>query len=310
MHIPVLVKEVLEYLSPQSNENFIDCTFGNGGHSLEILKMIKPNGKILGIEWDEEIIKRLGDNDKRLVFGENLILINDNYANLQNIVQEKNFFPANGILFDLGMSSWDIEKSGRGFSFQKDEPLDMRYSAEQELTAEEIINKWPEEKLAEIFYKYGEERRARAIAKRIVVSREKKPIETTMDLTEIIQKAMPARQRLGAGMAGGPTRLIFNRIHPATRVFQAIRIAVNNELNNLEKGLAAALEILAPGGRMAVISFHSLEDRIVKNFFRDKKYSGELEILTKKPVVASAGEILENPRSRSAKLRAARKLTN
>jgi len=208
------------------------------------------------------------------------------------------------------MSSWDIEKSGRGFSFQKDEPLDMRYSAEQELTAEEIINKWPEEKLAEIFYKYGEERRARAIAKRIVVSREKKPIETTMDLTEIIQKAMPARQRLGAGMAGGPTRLIFNRIHPATRVFQAIRIAVNNELNNLEKGLAAALEILAPGGRMAVISFHSLEDRIVKNFFRDKKYSGELEILTKKPVVASAGEILENPRSRSAKLRAARKLTN
>lgn len=294
MHIPVLLEEVIEYLNPQPNENFIDCTFGNGGHSQEIFKRIKPGGKILGIEWDIKTVERIEADNKKLEFGENLLLVNDTYSNLKNIVEKNNFHPVNGILFDLGMSSWDIEGSGRGFSFLKNEPLDMRFNENNPLTAFEIINKWPEEKLADVFYQYGEERRARAVARHIVSARKEKPIETTMDLAAIVKKAMPVRQK-------------FSRIHPATRVFQALRIAVNDELNNLEIGLKAGLEILAPGGRITVISFHSLEDRIVKNFFRDKFKEGKLKILTKKPVIAGEDEVARNPRSRSAKLRVAAK---
>jgi len=163
MHIPVLLEEIIEYLNPQPNENFIDCTFGKGGHSREILNKIKPGGKILGIEWDEKVVKEIEESEKRKEFGENLILVNDNYSNLKNIAEKNNFYPVNGILFDLGMSSWDIEKSGRGFSFLKNEPLDMRFNENNPLTAFEIINKWPEEKLADIFFHYGEERRARGI---------------------------------------------------------------------------------------------------------------------------------------------------
>ena len=296
MHIPVLLNEAIEYLNPQPNQNFIDCTINGGGHSLEILKRIKPDGKILGIDWDQDVLSQLegkiGDEDKK-----NFVLVNDNYSNLKNIVREKvrvNFSPVNGILFDLGMSSWDIEASGRGFSFLKDEPLDMRYSRDQQLTAREIINKWPEEELANIFYKYGEERRSRAIAAKIVWERKKKSVETTTDLVEIIKKAMPVRCQFG-------------RIHPATRVFQALRIAVNNELGNLEDGLNSALEVLVSGGRLAVISFHSLEDRMVKIFFRENTRAKKVKILTKKPVIAGEDEIAQNPRARSAKLRVAAK---
>lgn len=295
MHVPVLLEEVIEYLNPQPNENFIDCTFGYGGHSLEIFKRIKPDGKILGIEWDAKIIEAVEAGNKKLEFGQNLILVNDTYSNLKNIVEKNNFYPVNGILFDLGISSWDIEKSGRGFSFLRNELLDMRFNENNLLTAREIINKWSEEKLADIFYQYGEERRARAIARHIISVRKEKSIETTVDLAEIVKKAMPVRQRFG-------------RIHPATRVFQALRIAVNDELGNLEAGLKDSLEILALSGRIAVISFHSLEDRIVKNFFRDKFKEGKLKILTKKPVIAGEEEIARNPRSRSAKLRVAEKI--
>ena len=295
MHVPVLFEEVIEYLNPQPNENFIDCTFGYGGHSLEIFKRIKPDGKILGIEWDAKTIEAVEAGNKKLEFGQNLILVNDTYSNLKNIVEKNNFYPVNGILFDLGISSWDIEKSGRGFSFLRNELLDMRFNENNLLTAREIINKWSEEKLADIFYQYGEERRARAIARHIISARKEKSIETTIDLAEIVKKAMPVRQRFG-------------RIHPATRVFQALRIAVNDELGNLEAGLKDSLEILALSGRIAVISFHSLEDRIVKNFFRDKFKEGKLKILTKKPVIAGEEEVARNPRSRSAKLRVAEKI--
>lgn len=294
VHIPVLLKEVIEYLNPRPGENFIDCTINGGGHSLEIFKQIGPNGKILGIDWDSGVLEKLEsklDNKTKKSF----ILICDNYRNLKNIVGNNNFSPVHGILFDLGMSSWQLGASGRGFSFQKDEPLDMRYSENQTLTAKEIINQWPEEELIKIFGEYGEERRARAIAREIVFRRKRGVVESTTDLVEIVRGAIPARQRFG-------------RIHFATRIFQALRLATNEELENLSKGLEAATDVLAAGGRMAVISFHSLEDRIVKNFLREKAREKKLEILTKKPIVPDWREAQENPRSRSAKLRAAIKL--
>jgi len=294
MHVSVLLKEVIEYLNPRPGENFIDCTINGGGHSLEIFKQIGPNGKILGIDWDSGVLEKLEsklDNKTKKSF----ILICDNYRNLKNIVGNNNFSPVHGILFDLGMSSWQLGASGRGFSFQKDEPLDMRYSENQTLTAKEIINQWPEVEANTIFGEYGEERRARAIAREIVFRRKRGVVESTTDLVEIVRGAIPARQRFG-------------RIHFATRIFQALRLATNEELENLSKGLEAATDVLAAGGRMAVISFHSLEDRIVKNFLREKAREKKLEILTKKPIVPDWREAQENPRSRSAKLRAAIKL--
>ncbi len=269
MHIPVLQKEVIEYLDPQLNESFIDCTINGGGHARAILERIKPRGKVLGIEWDEEICKKLKLG--------NLIVINDSYVNLKNIA--KDFSPVNGILFDLGMSSWHLEESGRGFSFLKNEPLDMRYSLSNELTAEKIVNNYSLKEIEKIIKEYGEERFAKRIAKAIV---ENRPIKTTFQLRDII-------------------KIPRGKVHPATRTFQALRIAVNNELENLEKALPQAEELLAPGGRLVVISFHSLEDRIVKNFFKNSN----LNILTKKPIKCSEQELKINPRSRSAKLRAA-----
>lgn len=283
MHIPVLLKEVLEYLRPKPNENFIDCTIGFVGHSLAIAERISPKGKILGIELDKEVFKKLK-------FQDNIILVRGNFADLKKIVEGNNFYPVKGILFDLGMSSWQIEESGRGFSFQKDELLDMRVDNSQ-LTAEEIINQWPEKELIRIFQEYGEERYARRISQRIVQQREKHKIKTTQQLVDLIRKIVPRK-----------------KIHPATRVFQALRIVVNDELTNLKKVLPQALEILEPAGRLIIISFHSLEDRIVKNFFRQAAKEGHLKILTKKPIRPSQEEINLNPGSRSAKLRAALKL--
>ncbi|XOB40939.1 MAG: 16S rRNA (cytosine(1402)-N(4))-methyltransferase RsmH [Candidatus Nealsonbacteria bacterium] len=289
MHKSVLKKEVIEYLDPKTNENFIDSTIGQAGHSLEVLKKNKPNGKVLGIELDNEIYEGLIIRKiKRLV------LVNDSFKNLKEIVKNNNFKPVSGILFDLGFLSWHIEDSGRGFSFKKNELLDMRYSTDSELTAQEIVNKWKEKEIEEILKKYGEERFSRRISNQIVNQRRIKPIKTTFDLIEIIKRAVPSYYR-------------YKRIHFATKTFQALRIAVNDELNNLKEALPQALEVLEKQGRIVVISFHSLEDRIVKNFF--KKHSKEkLEILTKKPITASKSEIINNPRSRSAKLRAAVKI--
>ncbi|MDD5433037.1 MAG: 16S rRNA (cytosine(1402)-N(4))-methyltransferase RsmH [Candidatus Pacebacteria bacterium] len=288
MHIPVLLKEVIANLNPKPNENFVDCTFGFGGHAVAILEKTGPNGKVLGVEWDREKLKI--KNEKLKI--DRLVLINDSYANLREIVERENFGPINGVLLDLGISSWDFENSGRGFSFQKDEPLDMRYSEKQLLTAKEIINKWPEEELERIFREYGQERFAKNIASNIVKIRRQKLIGTTFQLVEIIKKSFPKSYKFG-------------KIHVATRTFQALRIAVNNELENLKNVLPQALEVLEKGGRVAVISFHSLEDSIVKKFFKTQAQNNNLQILTKKPVVASAIEIKENPKARSAKLRVA-----
>lgn len=289
MHVPVLIKEVLEYLAPKPNENFIDGTAGQGGHIVAILEKNKPDGKVLGIDADSQQIEncknRLAD------FKERFVAVNDSYANLKEIVARNNFSPINGVLLDLGMSTWHLQESGRGFSFLKDEPLDMSYGGNG-LTAEEIVNKWPEEEIEKILREYGEERFARRISQKIVEARDRAEIKSTFQLLEIIKTAFPARYLRG-------------KIHYATRTFQALRIAANGELDNLKSVLPQILEVLENNGRIAIISFHSLEDRIVKNFFRDQQKQGIIKILTKKPVVASEEEIKNNPASRSAKLRAA-----
>ena len=308
IHIPVLQKEVLQYLDPKPNENFIDATIDGGGHAAAILGKIKPNGETLGIEIDPEIYQEL--KSKNL---DRLILVNDSYTNLKKIIEKYKFGLVSGILFDLGMSSWHLEESGRGFSFMRNEPLDMRYQAEipnsldpkgtprrvafqipnsNGLTAERIINTYPREEIERILREYGEERFSRRIAKKIADERKIKPIKTTFQLVEIIKKIVPFKK---------------SKIHPATRTFQALRIAVNDELNNLRKILPQTIEVLAPGGKIVIISFHSLEDRIVKKFLKEEFKKGSLEILIKKPVRPSKEEIKINPRSRSAKLRAAMK---
>lgn len=296
VHVPVLVEEVLYYLDPRPNDNFIDCTVGEGGHTIAILEKNAPNGKVLAIDADPEQIKNYKltkrDSDNRV------ILVNDNFKNLKKIVE--NFCPdwqgkIRGILFDLGMSSWHLEKSKRGFSFRYNEDLDMCYGKTATVSAKEIINQWPSQEIERIIKEYGEERYAWRIADKIAKKRKQKPILTTFDLIEVIREAVPKNYERG-------------RIHPATRTFQALRIVVNQELENLKVALPQALEILSPGGRIVVISFHSLEDRIVKNFFKEKAKEGKIKILTKKPVIPSQEEIEKNKKSHSAKLRAAVKL--
>jgi len=293
MHIPVLQKEVLQYLNPKPNQNFIDCTVDEGGHALAILEATEPNGKVLGIDWSPEVIESLRVKSSK--FKKRLVLVCDNFVNLEEIAKSESFKSIKGILFDLGMSSWHLEESGRGFSFLKKEPLDMRYNPQNPLTAEKIVNYWSAPEIEKLLKDYGEENFARPIAKNIIEFRKIKPITNTSQLVEITRKSLPKRFQQ-------------RKMHPATKTFQALRIAVNDELNNLEKVLLQALKVLDPGGRMAIISFHSLEDRIVKNFFKTKAEEDLLKILTKKPVTPSQKEVKTNPRSRSAKLRVAMKL--
>lgn len=301
-HIPVLPKEVLEYLNPEPNENLIDCTLGGGGHTLAILEKTGPGGKVLGIDADPKQIenfkaKRSLSSSPSLLSSEarRLILVQDNFKNLKEVVGREKFKKISGILLDLGMSSRQLEESGRGFSFQKKEPLDMRYDPQGPLTAHKIVNYWSYQDIEKILKEYGEEQFSGLIAREIVEARRIKPIENTLRLVEIVEKAVPGWYRR-------------QRLHFATKTFQALRIAVNGELESLESVLPQALEILEKGGRIVVISFHSLEDRVAKNFFRDKAKEEALQILTKKPVVPTDEELLINPRSRSAKLRAVIKI--
>jgi len=292
MHIPVLPKEVIQYLNPKPNENFIDATFGQGGHTDLILKENKPQGKVLGIDIDPAQIENAKLQASNVEFKNRLILVNDSYINLKNIVEKYDFKPINGILFDLGMSSQHLEESGRGFSFQKDEPLDMRYGKNQKhLTAENIVNEWLEKEIEQILREYGEERFSRKIAQEIIQTRKKNPIKNTFQLVEIIKRSTPSWYQR-------------KRIHWATKTFQALRIAVNDELEAIKQGLTKALDILEKEGRLVVISFHSLEDRIVKNFLKEKTKQGLIKIQTKKPIKPCFEEIKTNKRSRSAKLRA------
>jgi len=293
MHIPVLQKEIIGYLNPSPDGNFVDCTIDGGGHAAAILER-NGKGKVLGIDWDKEQIEECKSALKR--FEDRLVLVNDSYDNLKDIIEKYKFGPIRGILLDLGMSSWHLEESGRGFSFSKDEPLDMRYNlANNLLTASEIINKWPRKEIEKILAEYGEEKYASRIAEKIAEERKERKIERTFQLAKIIEMAVPEKYKR-------------EKIHFATRTFQGLRIAVNSELKNLKNVLPQAIDVLAKGGSVAVISFHSLEDRIVKNFFKESAIKKSVEILTKKPITAGRDEIKTNRRSRSAKLRVALKI--
>lgn len=290
MHIPVLLKEVLEYLNPRPGQNFIDATVGNGGHAAAILGETAPGGKLIAIDRDPESLVRAKSNLK--TFENRVLFINDSFGNIKEIIEQNRIRPVHGIVFDFGMSSEQLENSGRGFSFQKDEILDMRFNPRTPVTAEDIVNDYTEKELAEIFAKWGEESRAGFIARAIAENRRRKRIKTTLELAGIIEKT---KRRVG-------------RIHPATQVFQALRIEVNQELAEIERALTDLPDILSKGGRAAFISFHSLEDRIVKNWSRDFNKKNIIKNLTKKPVAPSAEETRANPRSRSAKLRVIEKI--
>ncbi|MFC1612429.1 16S rRNA (cytosine(1402)-N(4))-methyltransferase RsmH [Patescibacteria group bacterium] len=293
IHKPVLAKEVIELMEPKPGEHFIDCTLGDGGHTLEILKSTAPNGRVLAFELDDKAIltararlKKAGQLDRVDIIRENFRDIKKYKSKLQKV---------DGILADLGLRSGQLDEGGKGFTFQKDEPLDMRFGDKGE-SAKEITNTYTIDELSEIFRKYGEEKNHRHIAKAIKKARKTKSIDTTAELVEIILEFY--RQKLGSKKEvpwiGG--------LHPATRVFQALRIEVNDELGALEKLLKDGVEILSPEGRIGIISYHSLEDRIVKRFYRT---SPHLVQKTKKPITPGEEEARANRRARSAKLRVA-----
>lgn len=287
-HISVLLHEVLALLDPKAGGFFIDGTTDGGGHAAAVIERIGETGMFLGLDWDKDMVERLKTKfaDKK----GKIMLEYSNYAEAKAVMERLGLPKADGLLLDLGFSSVQLEDE-RGMSFQKDEPLDMRYDRAGDIaTAADVINGLEEKALADMIYQYGEERMSRRIAKRIVEERKKKKITTTKELADTVASAV------GRGYEKG-------RIHPATRVFQALRIYVNSELDNLETILADCAEIVKPGGHIAIISFHSLEDRIVKTRFREMEKAGKGRILTKKPITATEEEIAQNTRSRSAKLR-------
>lgn len=299
-HEPVMLEECISALQVQRGGRYIDCTVGGGGHAAAILEESSPGGRLIGIDADPHAIRVA--RGKLKPYGKDAILVNENFKYLENICTRHGFSPVNGVLFDLGMSSLQLEEAGRGFSFRQDSPLDMRFSDRQDLTAADIVNTYPEVELAQLLYRYGEEQRNRQIARCIV---ERRPLGTTQELARVVEQAV------------GGTR---GRIHPATKTFQALRIAVNHELENLELALEQAVNLLGNGGRIVVISFHSLEDRLVKGFFRREAqwcicppgmpacicgHTPRLKVLSKKVFRPSPVEVQTNPRSRSARMRVA-----
>ncbi len=295
MHKSVLLKEVLSTLDPKPGEVFLDGTINGGGHSEAVCSVLGAKGTLVGIDEDSDALqaaeKRLSTCKTKKIFFEG------NFRNLDSALDSHGIKTADKVLFDLGLSSRQLEISGRGFSFQNEEPLLMTFSSTPSgaFTAEDVVNEWGEENIAVILESYGEECYAKQIAKAIVAARGRKKIETSRELALIVKEAVPAKYRNG-------------KTHPATKTFQAIRMAVNDELAAISMGLEKAWERLAPGGRIGVISFHSLEDRIVKNFFRERDRSGEGVLITKKPIAPSREEVQENPRSRSSKLRVIQKI--
>jgi len=293
-HQPVLLKEVLEYLPLKKDGIFVDGTLGGGGHSEALLRELKvksQKSKVIGIDQDLEAIFAAKENLSD--FKDRVDFVHDNYSNLPEILKSKSIDKVDGILLDLGVSSYQLDNKDRGFSFLADAPLDMRMNQSETESAADIINNYTEEDLAGIFYDYGGERNSRKIAKNIVLARKEKRIETTTELTKIVEQSFPASYKNKY------------KIHPATRVFQALRIETNNELNILKEFIPKAADLLTSGGRLLIISFHSLEDGIVKHAFRDLENNPQdkYKVLTKKPITATEDEIRQNPRSRSAKLR-------
>ena len=282
-HTPVLLEEVIRFLVPRPGGCLIDATLGGGGHSRAILERITPGGRLLAIDQDEAVLaiqqEKFGSSSSRVAF------VHSNFKEVASLAARYGFLECDGVLADIGISSMMVDDASRGFSFMREGPLDMRMDRNNPLTAAEVVNTYSEKEIADILYKFGEERRSRPIARSIVRSR---PLSMTTDLAHAVGR-----------VTGGPRH---GQIHPATRTFQALRIYVNDELNNLEKFLDSAMSVVRSGGRIVVITFHSLEDRIVKQKFRASAVPGQ--VMTKKVVVASQEEVAANPRARSAKLRA------
>ncbi|MBI2850499.1 MAG: 16S rRNA (cytosine(1402)-N(4))-methyltransferase RsmH [Chloroflexi bacterium] len=302
-HIPVMVDETIKALAVQPGGRYVDCTLGGGGHAAVILEHSSPGGQLLGIDADPEAIATARQSLEP--YGDSVLLVNDNFVNLEAICYKYDFLPVHGILFDLGLSSLQLDESGRGFSFQQRAPLDMRFDPSQKVSAADIVNTYSEAELANLIYTYGEESASRQIARRIVQER---PIKTTLELAQTVERAVGGRR---------------GRIHPATKTFQALRIAVNHELETLESALKQAVNLLGYEGRLVVISYHSLEDRIVKQFMQQEArdcicppsvptcvcgHKASLRIINKRVIVPSPEEVTRNPRSRSAKLRAAERI--
>ncbi|HTY39670.1 MAG TPA: 16S rRNA (cytosine(1402)-N(4))-methyltransferase RsmH [Candidatus Paceibacterota bacterium] len=290
-HIPVLLNDVITYLDPKPGAFIVDGTLDGGGHAEAILERLGPTGKFLGVDLDPEMVERFTEGHGSA----NVKAVHSNYADLPAVLEREHLPLADGLLLDLGFSSEHLEQSGRGFSFLRDEPLRMTYDPQAKSVAE-LLRRIRQDELARIIREYGGERWADRVAKAIKIRSQRRPITTTGDLRDIVRGALPKYYERG-------------RIDPATRTFQALRIYANDELGNLEKMLSALPGLLAPGGRVVIVSFHSLEDRLVKEAFRTGAQTGWLELLTKKPIEADYGEVRRNPRSRSAKLRAARKIS-
>jgi len=290
-HIPVMLEEVMEFLDPKENDVMVDGTLGLGGHAEAILKRIGPRGRLVGIDKDRLSLRAAKERLRPYV--EQAHFVQGDFRDLDRILSELGITKVNGIFLDLGISSVQLDDPQRGFSFQAQGPLDMRMDKNNPLSAFELVNSLPEKDLAVILRDYGEERWHNRIARTIVRQRSMRPIETTGDLREVVLKAVPSRKGRGEG------------IHPATRTFQAIRIAVNRELESIVIVLKKCVDLLAPGGHIAVIAFHSLEDRIVKQQFRDWAKDGKVKLVFKKPLRPGEKEYQENPRARSARLRIA-----
>ena len=288
-HLSVMPEESVRLLGCSKEGIFVDGTLGGGGHASAILRA-NPANRVIGIDRDIDALKAAGEFLKP--FGDRVSFVRDDFRNIKNAVEGLGAGPVDGVILDVGVSSHQLDSVERGFSFRMDAPLDMRMDTRQAETAASLVNSLDEQDLERIFREFGEEAFARRVARAIIAARARKPIETTGELAEIVLFAIP-RKFHG------------KRIHPATKVFQALRIAVNDELESLKQGITGGMGVLKAGGRMVVISFHSLEDRIVKNKFKEAKASGILELIYKKPLTPGEAEIGENPRSRSAKLRAA-----
>jgi 16S rRNA (cytosine1402-N4)-methyltransferase len=298
-----MVQEVLQALAVQPGGRYVDCSVGGGGHAEAVLEVASPGGLLLGIDADPRALQIA--RSRLAHFGDAVLLVEGNFRDVHTICRSHGFAPVHGVLFDLGLSSLQLAEEGRGFSFQVEAPLDMRFSPQQEVTAADIVNTYPEQALADLLWRYGQEPRSRRIARRILRER---PLETTTQLAKVVEKA-----------AGGGYR----RLHPATRTFQALRIAVNRELENLSAALEGSRDLLGYGGRLVAISFHSLEDAIVKNFFRQESrdcicppdlpacvcdHKASLKVVTRGAIRPTPSEVAANPRSRSARLRAAERL--
>ena len=302
-HVPVLYAEALDGLRVRPGGRYIDCTVGGGGHAAGILELSAPDGRLLGLDADPQAIALAGERLQR--FADRVVLVNENFAHLGEVAEAQGFTAVDGVMLDLGVSAFQLGPAGRGFSFQTEAPLDMRFDPRQSTTAADLVNRLPEDALADLLFRYGEETRSRRIARAIVAHR---PITTTTQLAQVVAQAVGGR----------------GRIHPATKAFQALRIAVNQELEVLEAALPQAVDLLAAGGYLAIIAFHSLEDRLVKQFLQREARScicppgapvcvcghrATLRLVTRRAIQPSPAEVQRNPRSRSARLRVAKRLS-